>query len=133
MLFRSDGIVRLQGAIQEIGTTKIGESWDGTEHIGVYMLEESQDFEVAEEIVNKKYKVSPIDGNRLSAIDEEAVYPTDGRRVKFIAYYPYAENIVNNIYKVNLKNNAVSDHDLLYAESNGYFDKAQTEAVQLEF
>ena len=37
------------------------------------------------------------------------------------------------LFRSNLKNNAVSDHDLLYAESNGYFDKTQTEAVQLEF
>ena len=44
----------MRGKIQEIGTTKIGGSWDGTEHKDEYMLEESQDYEEEEEIGNKK-------------------------------------------------------------------------------
>ncbi|MEG0994212.1 MAG: fimbrillin family protein [Bacteroidales bacterium] len=131
-LFPSDGHVTLKAVLNENEITKVGDAWEGTEHVGVYMTG-ADDFTVVDDISNKEFLVSPGAGNILTAVDAPFAYPADGREVKFIAYYPYSKSVTNLLYKINLADTGVSDHDLLYAKTSDAYNQAMAEAVPLLF
>lgn len=127
------GKVHLKALLPDTGATRIGDSWDGTEHIGVYMTE-SDSFIGVDEVANRKFSVTAGSGSMLQPVEGEMPsYPDDGRNVNFTAYYPYTSAVSNNIYPINLADNTVSDHDLLYAATTESYNRLQTNAVPLMF
>lgn len=127
------GEVRLKALLPDTQATKIGDSWSGTEHIGVYMTE-SNGFTPFDEVLNRKFGVTAGAGSTMRPVEGEMpFYPEDGRNVNFTAYYPYTSAVSNNIYSINLADNTVSDHDLLYAAPTQSYNRLQTEPVQLTF
>lgn len=124
------GAVRFTGSVVGVGTrvNSTGDAWTGGEHVGIYMVGEN-DFAPVGGADNKEYTVQA--GGAMSPADATHLfYPTDGSKVRFAAYYPYA-TVSNHIYKVDLT--AAGEHDLLYAAPASAYDKANTSAVALQF
>ena len=124
-----EGAVRFNSSIN-LGTkvNEAGDAWTGGEAVGIYMIGETG-FTAIPGAENKEYttnasgELSPKDGTHI-------FYPSDGGKVKFVAYYPYA-NISGNIYKIDLA--ATGDKDLMYAATQESYDKTNQSAVKLEF
>lgn len=127
------GKVYLKAVLADAKSTKIGDSWMGTEHVGVYMTEAANFIEV-DEVANRKFSVSAGSGGVLQPVEGEMpYYPSDGTDVKFTAYYPYRADIANNIYPIDLADATVPDHDLLYASTTESYNQQYTDAVSLIF
>ncbi|MGL4293134.1 MAG: fimbrillin family protein [Bacteroidales bacterium] len=124
--------VRLKAFFESAPLTRIGNAWSGTEHIGLFMIEADQ-FVPVDGIENKEYRVSAGDGNLLTPVEEEVFYPKDGRSVRFVAYYPYRSDLISAVYPVDLTDDTVADHDLLYAKNDESYNRDQAEAVSLRF
>lgn len=124
-----EGAVRFSSSIN-IGTkvNEAGDAWTGGETVGIYMIGETG-FTAIPGAENKEYttdasgELSPKDGTHI-------FYPSDGGKVKFVAYYPYA-NISGNTYKIDLA--ATGDKDLMYAATQESYDNTNQSAVKLEF
>lgn len=125
--------VRLQGVLNETGITKVNQAWDGSEKIGVYMIE-NDGFTVVDGVDNRPFNISAGAGSTLIPADEnDPFYPTDGRDVKFVAYHPYNASIEAHSYPVDLTDSDIADHDLLYARTESGYNQTQLEAVPLVF
>lgn len=127
-----DGHVKLKAILNGNEITKIGDAWDGSEHVGIYMTE-AGDFAIVDDISNKEFLVSAGVGNILTAVDAPLAYPADGRDIKFIAYYPYRKSVTDHIYKIDLADSNVADHDLLYARTTETYNQTTADAVPLLF
>ncbi|MFK2114523.1 fimbrillin family protein [Bacteroides fragilis] len=98
----------------EVQTRAHDEQWDAGDAIGIYML----DGETAED-ANKKYTTeSTGTSGSFSAAGGQTIYfPVDGSQRDFIAYYPYRTQLTDNLYAVDVSNQAVQkDIDLMGAE-----------------
>ena len=124
------GAVRFTGSVVGVGTrvNSAGDAWTGGEHVGIYMVGEN-DFAPVSGADNKEYTVQ-TEGALAPADATHLFYPTDGSKVRFAAYYPYAA-VSNHIYKVDLT--AAGEHDLLYAAPAAAYDQSNTSAVALAF
>lgn len=123
----TSGVVKLHATINDVAKTRLGNTWAGTEAIGLYMVEVSEGFEAI--VSNKEYSVTSA-GIMTPADGEEATYPKDGRNVNFISYYPYTESLADNVYAIDLSDASVADHDLVYAQA-GPFNQTKEDAVAL--
>lgn len=129
ILSKSNGVIQFKASINSSVSTKIEDSWSGNETVGVFMVDQTNS-SIVSGISNKSYSVSS--SGVLSPKDNiEAKFPEDGTKVRFIAYYPYQDNIENNIYKVNLA--AEGDNDLLYENLKETFDKTHESEIPLLF
>lgn len=110
--------------------SRIGSAWEGREKLGLFMTNSGESFMPV--VKNKMFNVtangtlSPSDGNQL-------LYPVDGSKVQFVSYYPYASVGEDYIYKIDFADTTIADHDLLYTELTGEYDKTNKDAVQLNF
>ena len=124
-----DGRVEVQfssNIITTNTTTKASDNtWDAADAIGVYMYEEN-DVEVVENMKNIEY-VTENGGQTGSfkAVGTVIFFPDNGDKVRFMAYYPYDENLANDVYKVNVTDqNSQPAIDLLYSfNTNAKYDK----------
>ncbi len=127
--------VQLSASINNTTGTRIaGTQWEGSEQIGLYMINgTAAEFTPEENVENRLFNVDS-NGKMTAANSLDAVYPADGSAVKFVAYYPYSATTANNIYQVDLADENVPDHDLIYAAPTTSYDKTQGEnAVTLAF
>ena len=122
----TSGVVKLHATINGHVQTRLGDAWAG-ESVGFYMIEDNTEFTPV--ISNKKYTVSS-DGAMTPADGEEATYPTDGSDVYFISYHPYSEALVNHVYPIDLTDESIADHDLVYAKV-GPYNQTQEESVSI--
>lgn len=124
--------VRLNASVSSL-KTRIGSNWTGTEELGLFMINStSAEFTPVNEISNKCYTVSST-GTMATKDGSTVNYPEDGSKVRFIAYYPFSAEITANKYPINLCDEAISDHDLLYTVSKAEYNKDQTTPVELNF
>ena len=121
----TSGIVKLHATINGHVQTRL-DAWAG-EAVGFYMIEDNTEFTPV--ISNKKYTVSSA-GAMTPADGEEATYPTDGSDVYFISYHPYSEALVNHVYPIDLTDESIADHDLVYAKV-GPYNQTQDESVRI--
>jgi hypothetical protein len=108
------------------------ESWDAGDQVGVYMVPHvadasaAADFSVYTGAVNVPY-VTSGSGKSVSlsvmSRHDAIVYPKDGSRVNFVAYYPYKSDTHTtnaNVYKVDVSRQSPSGAiDLLYHKGAG--------------
>lgn len=135
----SDNTVKFSSGIYQTKNRLVGgESWEGTEQIGIYMLKNGQS-ETTEDPKNAHYKADKAGiATSFSPVSKENTlyYPGDqNQKVDFIAYYPFTD-IKDYIYPVKtVDQSAQSSIDLIRAFANndsvGY-DKT-SKMVNLEF
>ena len=119
-------------------TRAAGNTWDGNDKIGVYMLEKE-----STSVVNEMSNVQHItetggSAGSFKAVDEIIYFPDNGKEVRFMAYYPYKSDVIGDgdIYKVDVTNqNSQAKIDLLYSfKTDAVFEKTVSEkVVPLEF
>jgi hypothetical protein len=108
------------------------DSWDTGDQVGVYMVPHvadasaAADFSVHTGAVNVPYVTSGSGKSvSLSVVSghNAIIYPKDGSRVNFVAYYPYKSDTHTanaNVYKVNVSNQSPSKAiDLIYHKGVG--------------
>ena len=99
-----------------LATRAAGDKWHENDSIGIFMFEE-QYTNVVEGMGNVKYTTE--DGGKtgeFTATDKIIYFPDNGAKVRFMSYYPYTENIENNIYKVDVSDQTNQPAiDLLYS------------------
>jgi hypothetical protein len=121
-----------------IKTLAAESSWDSTDDIGVFMVDNATT-DVRNEAANKQYRTADGSGNFTAFNAANTIYyPVNGDKVDFIAYYPYDQLITTlGDYSVDVSNQTASaDIDLLYATANngdaGY-DKNSSSLIALTF
>ena len=113
-----------------------GNRWVPGDAIGTFMLGKDN-FAVVDGKRNVKYvtKSSGNSGNFFA--ENNAIYfPEDGRKVRFMSYYPYNKSISGTIYNVDVfKQIPQSDIDLLYCfdTSSAYNKDIETQKVPMAF
>lgn len=115
-------------------TRAVDNKWDANDAIGVYMLESGGTI-IAENAENKKYLAENTGMNTSFRADTENIiyFPDNGNSVDFIAYYPFNLDIQNNLYKINVEQQA-DQLALDLMATNKVEGKSKTDAdVNLEF
>lgn len=71
----------------------------------------------------------------FNAVNDAITYPEDGSVVDFMAYYPYLSTMSDDVYPINLSNQAASlvAHDLLYAKSDNGGSGHTAGTISLDF
>ncbi|MGL5786230.1 MAG: fimbrillin family protein, partial [Bacteroidales bacterium] len=110
--------------------TRVGTAWEGREKLGLFMISSGETFVPV--VRNKMFNVT-TNGTLSPSDSEHLYYPEDGSKVKFVGYHPHAAVGEDHIYKVDLADNTIADHDLLYTEATAEFDKTNKEAIALNF
>ena len=116
-------------------TKAAGDTWHANDAIGVYMFEK-EETNVVEEKANIKYVTetggsTDTDGVSFEAGETVIYFPDNGEEVRFMAYYPYTGEIVDNVYKVDVSNQtSQEDIDLLYSfNQDGIYSKTTSSNV----
>lgn len=95
-----------------IGSRATDTAWEPNDEIGVYMQNAGSE-EYAN--VNVKYANSEADCNEFTSTSP-ITYPEGGTgTVKFMAVYPYNENITDGSYTFTLADGDLSKNDIMYA------------------
>ena len=120
--------VRLSSYItrSELSSSRLeGDYWNIGDAIGVFMIEKDS-YAIAGEKSNVKYTAEKggHTGN-FAAKYEKIYFPEDGRKVRFMSYYPYRESIKNGIYNIDVTTQIPqSQLDLVYSfNSSLTYDK----------
>lgn len=111
-----DGIAKFHATISKTRTT--GDLWDEGDAIGIYALKGGTTLPngVFDEKSNIKYVTEAGDGHFKPA-STEIMLPSTGT-YDFVAYYPYQSDMTNNIYQIDISNQAKQgDIDLLYSDN----------------
>ncbi|NLX81658.1 MAG: hypothetical protein GXZ03_08865, partial [Proteiniphilum sp.] len=111
-----DGIATFHATISKTRTT--GDLWDEGDAIGIYALKGGTTLSngVFDEKSNIKYVTEVGDGHFKPA-STEIMLPSTGT-YDFVAYYPYQSDMTNNIYQIDISNQAnQGDIDLLYSDN----------------
>ena len=102
-----------------------GNVWEPGDAIGIYMLE-GENQAISEGKVNVRY-TTEHGGHTANFVakDNTIYFPDDGRKVRFMSYYPYSAQTSNSIYKVDVSNQIPqSKIDLLYSfDTSSTYDK----------
>jgi endonuclease G len=117
----------------DVQTRVEGTSWNGNEHIGIYMLKSNYSLSAAnisESVNNREYETANSGATVTFSptgdtgdTDNTIYYPVAGN-VKFIAYYPYSSSIADFKLPINVANQSVqSDIDVLYAPTADAYTK----------
>lgn len=96
-----------------------GSQWTEGDRIGVYSF--ASGATTTTYFSNVAYTAAATAAATVfNAVNEAITYQEDGSAVDFIAYYPYLSTMSDDVYPINLSNQAASlvAHDLLYAKSN---------------
>lgn len=95
-----------------IGSRATDTAWEPNDEIGVYMQNAGSEGYAN---VNVKYANSEADCNEFTSTSP-ITYPEGGTgTVKFMAVYPYNENITDGSYTFTLANGDLSKNDIMYA------------------
>lgn len=95
-----------------IGSRATDTAWEPNDEIGVYMQNAGSEGYAN---VNVKYANSEADCNEFTSISP-ITYPEGGTgTVKFMAVYPYNENITDGSYTFTLADGDLSKNDIMYA------------------
>lgn len=118
-------------------TRAAGSKWAAGDQVGIFMKAAGGDLSTAASL-NGVNKLHTTDANGVltaGGADNALYYPSDaGKSVDFIAYYPYAVSLTNNIYKVNVVDQTNQPTiDLLYSDNATGFAKGSTANPQLQF
>ena len=115
-----------------------GSTWNASDKIGIYMYEEN-DINVVEEMENIPYTTNSggTTGN-FEPKNTVIYFPDNGDKVRFMAYYPYQDDIssTDNLFKVDVSDQSVQENiDLLYsfATNSKYDKKSPGKKVALSF
>ncbi len=98
-----------------------GDEWEGKEVIGIYMVENGSTT-VLERAENIKYTTKSQGSTAEFTSTTPIYYPVSGKKVSFIAYHPYREQVVDYLYPVDVsRQNDQTAIDLLVAtaDNNG--------------
>jgi hypothetical protein len=134
--------VQFASEVAELGTRVHDQTWDGGEHIGIFMLGNGQPLATAtilESADNVEYQtasagLTTASFNPSSGV-EPIYYPVTGS-VNFIAYYPYAAAATGTPFSLPVSvasQSSQSAIDVLYAHATTAYDKNMTGAVTLPF
>lgn len=110
-------------------------SWENNDAIGIFMTSGAGLTTIVDGDENKKFATPDGDGQFWNIDADNAIhYPKDGSKVNFIAYYPYSTALVNNVYKVDVKDQASQAAiDLMYSDNAKDYSSASAGKPQLEF
>lgn len=111
-----DGIATFHATISKTRTT--GNNWDKEDSIGIYALTGGDSIPggIFDEKANIKYETKDGSGF-FTAVDTDIMLPSGGT-YDFVAYYPYQSDMTNNIYQIDISNQAnQGDIDLLYSDN----------------
>lgn len=108
-------------------TNVANNNWEANDAIGVFMKSGTGLSNVL--ATNKNYTTTG-DGNFAPSTTDQTIYfPEDGKTVDFVAYYPFKQNLNNNIYPVDLSNQTQqSNIDLLYSNNATGLSKSNSNA-----
>lgn len=114
-----------------------GAQWTANDRIGVFMKANGSTLSagnIVDGAENVAYVTESGDGTFSSVVPDKAIkMPSDGRKVDFIAYYPYTSTITNYVYTVNVENQTSQEAiDLLYSNQATGKDKSNAN-VTLNF
>lgn len=135
----NDGRVALQVS-SGIQTRAVDDQWEDGDAIGIFALmpgttDVATDNTSGLEQRNRQYSTGKSALGTFDPASEAAtIYlPVDGTTRDFIAYYPYQDEMTDNTYTINLKNQQdQSDIDFMMAEKVQNIGKANP-AVQFRF
>lgn len=97
-----------------IGSRATDTAWEPNDEIGVYMQNAGSE---GYENVNVKYANSKDDCNKFTSTSP-ITYPEGGTgTVRFMAVYPYNENIADGNYTFTLADGDLSKNDIMYASA----------------
>ncbi len=110
--------VELFAEIEGVKTWVAGSSWEKDDAIGVYMMKSGEPLNSSVIRENVKYVTEGTSAFQPAHEMEAIVFPFNGSDVDFISYYPYQENISDNIYPIDLRNQSSQSRiDLLYSDN----------------
>ncbi len=110
----SSHIVNFTGSFNEQVSRASNTSWSKNDAIGVFMLK-SADKQVLE--INKQY-ITTSENGYFTPINGNLLYPTNGDKVDFIAYYPYMPGTTLASYAINTATqNNLEAIDILYSNN----------------
>lgn len=117
--------VEFTSSVEESGnpmTRAIGSAWSADDKIGVFMKNTDQDLSATSVVgtaANVQYMTAAGDGNFFPfKIEELLFYPKDGKKVDFIAYYPFSAEVKDFVYKAEISNQADQEAiDFLYSNN----------------
>lgn len=124
----------VNAAMPKVGGDE-GDTWDGGERIGIYMVGSVDGF-IKEGAENIGYTAGGSGSTvTFNPIATPIYYPVDAtQKVDFIAYHPYNASVSNYVYPVNVSDQSnQSAIDLMVAKTNTGYDKTNVAAVNLNF
>lgn len=128
----NNGQIRFSSGVSS-NQTKVGGSdgdqWEGTERIGIYMVESGGAI-VAEGATNVLYTTTSTGSAATFTSTTPIYYPVDAtQKVDFIAYHPHDASVSSYVYQVNVasqSNQSAIDLMRTTASNNGSgYDKTQ--------
>ena len=111
-----------------------GSQWTEGDQIGVYSF--ASGATTTTHFSNVAYTAAATAAATVfNAVNDAITYPEDGSVVDFMAYYPYLSTMSDDVYPINLSNQAASlvAHDLLYAKSNNGGSGYTAGTISLDF
>jgi hypothetical protein len=134
--------VQFASEIAGVSTRVNNTTWDGNEHIGIFMIEDGTALAagtIKEGADNVQYETAstgiPTASFAPSSGVDPIYYPAAGS-VNFIAYYPYNAAATGGLYSLPISvaiQSSQSAIDVLYAPATTTYDKNTTGAVTLPF
>lgn len=111
-----------------------GSRWTEGDQIGVYSF--ASGATTTTHFSNVAYTAAATAAATVfNPVNDAITYPKDGSAVDFMAYYPYLSTMSDDVYPINLSNQAASlvAHDLLYAKSNNGGSGYTSGPISLDF
>lgn len=110
----------IQGTVYTFDVDESGVQWENNQMIGVSMLK-ANSTEIIMPYHNIKHKatVYPVGYFSPVSTDEVLYYPEDGSKVDIVAYYPYKDNLKDDLYPLNIADQTVADNfSFVYANNS---------------
>lgn len=131
---KADGTVSFSIDVTAFATrvTQDGTSWRKGDCIGTYMID-ADTSQPLEHSANVSYSCSE-DGQLVSFTSGlPLLLPQDGKRVNFIAYYPYDSNVNNQTIAVKLteQQTGSTSYDLMYGASRQNYTYSEESNIQV--
>lgn len=108
--------VTFRSVVKELKTRATDSQWADGDQVGVFMTKANE----AVATTNSAVKYIAKEDGQLTPADanQSHFYPKDGSAVDFVAYYPYKDGLANNVYKVDVADQANQPAiDLLYSNN----------------
>lgn len=115
----------LQGKVYVYDMDEAGLQWQNNQMIGVTMLK-ANSTELVDPYHNIKYKttVYPVGYFTPVSSDDVLYYPKDGSNVDIVAYYPYKDNLKDDLYPLNVADQtSAANFSFVYANNSKGLNK----------